>query len=35
MYGPVNLQQAYRDFDFKSPWQSPEYIKQEQEKNDK
>jgi len=34
-YGPVNLQQAYRDFDFKSPWQSPEYIKQEQEKNDK
>ena len=34
-YGPVNLQQAYRDFDFKSPWQSPEYIKQEQEKKEK
>ena len=32
IYGPVKLQQAYRDFDFKSPWQRPEYIKKEQEK---
>ena len=32
VYGPVNLQQAYRDFDFKSPWQSPQYIKKEQQK---
>ncbi len=34
LYGPVKLQQAYRDFDFKSPWQGPEYIKKEQEKNE-
>ena len=32
LYEPVKLQQAYRDFDFRSPWQSPEYIKNEQEK---
>ena len=35
LYEPVKLQQAYRDFDFRSPWQSPEYIKNEQEKNKK
>ena len=35
VYGPVKLQQAYRDFDFKSPWQKPEYIKKEQEKGGK
>ena len=33
-YEPVKLQQAYRDFDFKSPWQRPEYIKKEQQKNE-
>ncbi|MEK9561328.1 MAG: NADH-quinone oxidoreductase subunit C [Pelagibacteraceae bacterium] len=33
VYGPVKLQQAYRDFDFKSPWQGPDYIKKEQEKS--
>jgi len=32
LYESVKLQQAYRDFDFRSPWQSPEYIKNEQEK---
>ena len=32
LYEPVKLQQAYRDCDFRSPWQSPEYIKNEQEK---
>tara|TARA_B100000989_G_scaffold72618_1_gene51008 strand:+ start:3663 stop:4265 length:603 start_codon:yes stop_codon:yes gene_type:complete len=35
VYEPVKLQQAYRDFDFKSPWQGPTYIKKEQEKNEK
>ena len=35
VYGPVKLQQAYRDFDFKSPWQKPEYIMKEQEKGGK
>jgi NADH-quinone oxidoreductase subunit C len=35
VYGPVKLQQAYRDFDFKSPWQGPDYIKQEQDKAEK
>ena len=34
VYGPVKLQQAYRDFDFKSPWQGPDYIKKEQEKSE-
>jgi NADH-quinone oxidoreductase subunit C len=29
IYEPVRLQQAYRDFDFKSPWQGPDYIKEE------
>lgn len=33
-YEAVKLQQAYRDFDFKSPWQRPEYIKKEQQKNE-
>ena len=32
---PVKLDQDYRDFDFRSPWQSPEYIKNEQKKNEK
>ena len=35
VYGPVKLQQAYRDFDFRSPWQGPDYIKKEQEKSEK
>ena len=35
VYGPVKLQQAYRDFDFRSPWQGPEYIKKAQEKSEK
>ena len=33
VYGPVKLQQAYRAFDFKSPWQGPDYIKKEQDKS--
>ena len=29
---PVKLDQEYRDFDFESPWEGTEYIKQEEEK---
>ena len=32
-YGPVKLQQDYRDFDFESPWKGSEYIVGEQAKN--
>ena len=32
-YGPVKLQQDYRDFDFESPWRGSEYIVSEQAKN--
>jgi len=30
---PVKLDQAYRDFDFESPWEGTKYIKLEEEKN--
>ena len=30
---PVKLDQAYRNFDFESPWEGTEYIKQEEEKS--
>ena len=30
---PVKLDQAYRDFDFESPWEGTKYIKQVEEKN--
>jgi NADH-quinone oxidoreductase subunit C len=32
VYDPVKLSQAYRDFDFESPWEGTEYIKREQDK---
>jgi NADH-quinone oxidoreductase subunit C len=32
VYEPVKLSQAYRDFDFESPWEGTEYIKKEQDK---
>ena len=32
---PVKLDQEYRNFDFKSPWEGTKYIKQDEEKNDK
>ena len=30
---PVKLDQAYRDFDFESPWEGTKYIKQDEEKS--
>lgn len=33
IYEPVKLEQNYRDFDFESPWQGTQYIKQLNEKN--
>ena len=33
IYEPVKLEQAYRDFDFESPWEGTKYIKQEETKN--
>ena len=33
IYEPVKLDQAYRDFDFESPWEGTKYIKRETEKN--
>tara|TARA_Y100000590_G_C15470424_1_gene919951 strand:+ start:269 stop:880 length:612 start_codon:yes stop_codon:yes gene_type:complete len=30
---PVKLEQAYRDFDFESPWEGTKYVKKESEKN--
>ena len=35
IYEPVNLEQNYRDFDFKSPWEGTKYIKDEIDTNDK
>ena len=36
VYEPVKLEQNYRDFDFESPWEGTNYIKEIQsEKNDK
>tara|TARA_B110000438_G_scaffold257146_1_gene265067 strand:- start:135 stop:737 length:603 start_codon:yes stop_codon:yes gene_type:complete len=32
---PVKLDQEYRDFDFGSPWEGTQYIKEEKEKNKK
>jgi len=29
---PVKLEQAYRDFDFESPWEGTKYVKKESEK---
>ena len=31
---PVKLEQAYRNFDFESPWEGTKYIKQENNKNE-
>ena len=31
---PVKLEQAYRDFDFESPWEGTKYIKQETQKKE-
>ena len=33
IYEPVKLEQNYRDFDFKSPWEGTKYIKEIKEKN--
>jgi NADH-quinone oxidoreductase subunit C len=32
VYEQVKLSQAYRDFDFESPWEGTKYIKKEQDK---
>ena len=32
VYEPVKLAQDFRDFDFESPWEGSEYIKEEQKK---
>ena len=34
IYEPVKLEQNYRNFDYSSPWEVTEYIKQVQKKND-
>ena len=34
IYEPVKLEQNYRNFDFSSPWEGTEYIKEVQKKND-
>ena len=34
IYEPVKLEQNYRNFDFESPWEGTEYIKEVQKKND-
>ena len=33
IYEPIKLEQNYRDFDFESPWQGTEYIKEQIKKN--
>ena len=33
IYEPVKLEQNYRDFDFESPWEGTQYIKELKEKN--
>ena len=35
IYEPVKLEQNYRNFDYESPWEGTEYIKEEIENNDK
>ena len=34
VYEPVKLEQNYRNFDYSSPWEGTEYIKELQKKND-
>ena len=34
VYEPVKLEQNYRNFDYESPWEGTEYIKEVQKKND-
>ena len=34
IYEPVKLEQNYRNFDYSSPWEGTEYIKEAQKKND-
>ena len=34
VYEPVKLEQNYRNFDYASPWEGTEYIKEVQKKND-
>ena len=34
IYEPVKLEQNYRNFDYSSPWEGTEYIKEVQKKND-
>ena len=34
VYEPVKLEQNYRNFDYSSPWEGTEYIKDVQKKND-
>ena len=34
VYEPVKLEQNYRNFDYSSPWDGTEYIKEVQKKND-
>ena len=35
IYEPVKLEQNYRNFDYESPWEGTEYIKEQTEINDK
>ena len=34
IYEPIKLEQNYRNFDYSSPWEGTEYIKEVQKKND-
>ncbi len=34
IYEPVKLEQNYRNFDYSSPWEGTEYVKEVQKKND-
>ena len=34
IYEPVKLEQNYRNFDYSSPWEGTNYIKEVQKKND-
>ena len=34
IYEPVKLEQNYRNFDYESPWEGTEYIKEEAKKNE-
>ena len=35
VYEPVKLEQNYRNFDYESPWEGTQYIKEELDNNDK